>query len=1086
MGPIANLLLNGKEVLLSASLLKRRLNTRNKWQIRKCVVDAAGNFIFYKSPENFKAKSLAFSSVSITSPNTFDVAFGRRRDEAFSFQLKNKDGGEELQRWVETIRTVIDKINLGVLEELDAIQMTPASSSESLVPPSPRGPPAAAADSGVGATPAPAAPSMLTATEKRVARRGATGMCSAAEHDQYSDLALSITNRTEAAPEFEFVQRVACEHVLKLIVPGTGPVKFSLSPPLLDFENRRCEVGSQIIDTLTLTNRGTRMLKGSAAVQFTSRSVEVHIDPKKFALAPQQVAEIVITASFGHLVTWRSMLELRFEGGVRQLVPLVGRSTSPKQIDAKRLVVGARLGGGTFASVYKATYDNMTVAVKSMFNPDDFKKELGVLSVLTEHANIVNYLGYTIRSSEEHCLVLEYVELGSLEQYVSPSSPPLPLVYCLRAASDGAQGLAFLHQNCILHLDMKPANMLVVSLDPQSMTTIKLTDFGMSRESNSRLTFVGTFVEGTALYMAPEMMQRVQSEKGDVYSLGMCLWEMLTRRSPYSDVSLDDAGLPSDGAAQPGKPVSSFDLAKLKDVGASPGRLPSTVPQNVARQVEQLMHRDREQRPTAMQAFSELVRLTMAASASTQASTMASQFGTFRGAAASPQRPMAASPTTAARQGAVPASVRHSTVGRATRTALKLDAKSVAAAIDDESAAAANGRPARSPPPPVTPGRSRPPAVSPPPVPRPAAPTTPSPTTTTATTTTSAAVAPEPESDYGDMPALPVAARAKGSPAMRRDEHEEEHYEYDDTDDESSEDGDVDVPLPLTPGRPHRVPSSSQAAERQRTRLANGTAAAEDGDDEGGAGDDGDEFDEQDAVGEGDSGFVERIPKGGRRPVGLVGRLIGASEEPFSRMSGVLDQPPLPPQPDETASPRLSTALPPVDMPSIPPVPALAQAASKSNIDSTDELIAALAIESISPRQALPLVSPRAMSSPTISTIDMAVVARGRAECQQLDFFSVRATRNDANAVLDGRVVGAFVLRPSSQATCVALSHVQVDGSVGHAVIKMRLGIDGNMEYQLEDENALYQTIELLLRDHTQLDFTAAREVAAELRRKLL
>ena len=121
----------------------------------------------------------------------------------------------------------------------------------------------------------------------------------------------------------------------------------------------------------------------------------------------------------------------------------------------------------------------------------------------------------------------------------------------------------------------------------------------------------------------------------------------------------------------------------------------------------------------------------------------------------------------------------------------------------------------------------------------------------------------------------------------------------------------------------------------------------------------------------------------------------------------------------------------------------------------------------------------------TSRTIDMAVVARGRAECQQLDFFSVKATRNDANAVLEGRVVGAFVLRPSSQPTCLALSHVQVDGTVGHAVIKMRLAIDGNMEYQLEDEQSLYATIELLLRDHTQLDFVAAREAAADLKRKL-
>lgn len=50
---------------------------------------------------------------------------------------------------------------------------------------------------------------------------------------------------------------------------------------------------------------------------------------------------------------------------------------------------------------------------------------------------------------------------------------------------------------------------------------------------------VGVFVEGTLLYMAPEMMAKVQSERADTYSLGMCLWEMLTRRLPYTGVTLE-------------------------------------------------------------------------------------------------------------------------------------------------------------------------------------------------------------------------------------------------------------------------------------------------------------------------------------------------------------------------------------------------------------------------------------------------------------------------------------------------------------------------------------------------------------------
>ncbi len=1048
-------------VLLVANLLKRRLNTRNKWEIRKCTVDGAGNFTFYKSPESFKSKSLAFSSVSISGANSFDVSFGRRREDSFAFQFKQdqKDGGAELQRWVDTIRRVIDKISEDVLEQLNALQRTPGVvapprplSPDGVAvppPPSPRAPPPA----GAGAGASSGKPRMaLSAKEQSLARRGAMNVTSVTENEQYRELAIAVTSRPEAAPELEFLQRVACEHVLKLILPGNGPVKLSLTPPMLDFEGRKCEVGAEIMDTLTLVNRGARVLKGSASIQELSKSVQVRIEPKKFSLGSQQVVEIEVTASFGHLTTWRAVLELQFEGGVRLLVPLVGRSTSPKQIDAKQLVMGARLGGGTFASVYKATYNSMTVAVKSMINPEDFKKELDVLSVLNEHPNVVNYLGYTLRSPDESCLVLEYVELGSLDQYIAPASPPLSLLYCLRAASDAANGLSFLHTNCILHLDMKPANMLVVSLDPQSLMTIKLTDFGMSRESNSRHTIVGTFVEGTALYMAPEMMQRVQSEKADVYSLGMCLWEMLSRRSPYSDVTLSEAGL--DNAAQPTtKLVSSFDLAKLKDIGASPGRLPNTVPPNVVRTIDYLMAHDRDARPTAMQAFSELMRIAMTSNASAQASTAASQFGTYRAstggaavvaaaaAAAAPQRPTA--PTTASPAKGAPdvAPRQYATIGAraaasfvaataskpptptkppAASALLATVAPTTVAAAAAAATATATRPTANAPAPSVSPARAPPPKHS----------------------VSSVDVRAASKPSLAASPAKAVA------PSVEERQDDNDDYSYDDTDedaDESSEfsGGSEEMPLPPMPLRA----SDMTVLDVLEKSLG-----------------------------------IQRPDAMTRLDLARVSDLRESESTGAARVSSmVVGELPLPPL-EARDSRALELPLPPLHdkMPSPLGAPPS---------DTVDELLTTLAIESLSPRTAtLPLVSPRE-STRSVSTgafDSTLVLARGRAECQQLDCYWAGATRTDANDVLGGRKVGAFVLRPSSQSNCVALSHVQVNGSVGHAVIKLRASpIDASaVEYQLEDEAKLYPTIVALLSDHSQLDFAQAREAVAELRRR--
>jgi hypothetical protein len=546
------------------------------------------------------------------------------------------------------------------------------------------------------------------------------------------------------------------------------------------------------------------------------------------------------------------------------------------------------------------------------------------------------------------------------------------------------------------------------------------------------------------------MMQRVQSEKADVYSLGMCLWEMLSRRSPYSDVTLSEAGL--DNAAQPTtKLVSSFDLAKLKDIGASPGRLPNTVPPNVVRTIDYLMAHDRDARPTAMQAFSELMRIAMTSNASAQASTAASQFGTYRAstggaptaaaAAAAPQRPTAPPATASPAKGAPDVAPRqYATIGaRAAASFVATTANkpptptkppaasALLATVAPTTVAAAAAvaatatRPtANAPAPSVSPARAPPPKHS------------------VSSVDVRAAAKP-------NLAASPAKAVA---PSVEERQDDNDDYSYDDTDedaDESSEfsGGSEEMPLPPMPLRASDmtvldVLEKSLGIQRPDALTRLDLARVSD-------------------LRESESGGAARVSSM------VVGELPLPPLE--ARDSRALELP-LPPLLDRMPSPL---GAPPSD--------------------SVDELLTTLAIESLSPRTAtLPLVSPRE-STRSVSTgaLDSTLVlARGRAECQQLDCYWAGATRTDANDVLGGRKVGAFVLRPSSQSNCVALSHVQVNGSVGHAVIKLRASpIDASaIEYQLEDEAKLYPTIVALLSDHSQLDFVQAREAVTELRRR--
>nr|XP_020479276.1 leucine-rich repeat serine/threonine-protein kinase 1 [Monopterus albus] len=214
--------------------------------------------------------------------------------------------------------------------------------------------------------------------------------------------------------------------------------------------------------------------------------------------------------------------------------------------------------GGSGTIIYQARYREQPVAIKrfhfrkcrqQMVSGDtdtmvkhlqsedafrsfsEFRQEASMLHSL-QHPCIVSLVGFSIHPL---CIALQLAPLGSLNAVLEEKRKgsrymPLGHMVTFRVAYQIAAGLAYLHRKSIIFCDLKSDNILVWSLEVQDPVNIKLSDYGISRQSFHEGALG---VEGTPGYQAPEIRPGiVYDEKVDMFSYGMVLYELLSGQRP--------------------------------------------------------------------------------------------------------------------------------------------------------------------------------------------------------------------------------------------------------------------------------------------------------------------------------------------------------------------------------------------------------------------------------------------------------------------------------------------------------------------------------------------------------------------------
>src|SRR5947209_4811620 len=220
---------------------------------------------------------------------------------------------------------------------------------------------------------------------------------------------------------------------------------------------------------------------------------------------------------------------------------LVGKQIGPFEIEME-------LGSGAMGTVYRAKFHRSeekvipvalkVVALGLLGNEGAmarFEREASILKQL-RHPHIVKLIAHGKINKQNPYIAMEYIDGEALDRALARRGR-LTWEEVVTYGKQLCEALQYAHEKGIIHRDLKPSNLMITAEG-----ILKLTDFGIAKDSDVTALTGANSTIGTAAYMSPEQCKgdKNLTNKSDLYSLGIVFYELLSAKKPfYAESTVD-------------------------------------------------------------------------------------------------------------------------------------------------------------------------------------------------------------------------------------------------------------------------------------------------------------------------------------------------------------------------------------------------------------------------------------------------------------------------------------------------------------------------------------------------------------------